>query len=397
MSSFKQKLAWRAYHFVHSHGWTADLVYGAAFHAQKVRRWLRYRSVSRDTVTPEELWAHRQFELAGGLITGVTNICNAKCSFCAYPKVVANKTLQTGVMSFEVFKKAVDEWAGLGGSRLDLTPVVGDPLVDPGLLDKLDYAVGKGMRVSLTTNAILLVKNDNYRQLIDRGIREVYISTQGTSKAMYEQVYGVKQFDEAMSGIRHLLEYNRSRGEPVKIAIRFRNAEKPSAITRSPEFKKYLLPYFSENVRVNFTVDFDNWGGTIKAEDLKGNMRLRQLPKPLNIPCASLFGVVVRHDGNVRLCGCRLVRNDLDDLVVGNIRDNSMKEIAESDRAWAIIKGFYSGQRPETCRGCTVYEPVSRAWLQARAQAKAIRAGSAETSVSTLRHSPAPGVKQESA
>jgi radical SAM protein with 4Fe4S-binding SPASM domain len=373
MSSLSQKLAWRTYHFVHSNGLVADVVYRAAFHVHRLLRVMRYRSVSRDTVTPEELWAHRQFELSGGLITGVTNICNAKCSFCAYPKVVANKTLQTGVMSSEVFQKAVDEWAGLGGTRLDLTPVVGDPLVDPGLLDKLDYAVKRGMRVSLTTNAILLDKNDNYRQLIDRGIREVYISTQGTSKAMYQEIYGVNHFDEALSGIRHLLEYNRSKGEPIKVAIRFRNAEKPSAIARSAEFKKYLKPYFSENVRVNYTVDFDNWGGTIKAEDLKGNMRLRQLPRQLNIPCASLFGVVVRHDGNVRLCGCRLVRNDLDDLVVGNIRENTMKEIAESDRAWAIIKGFYSGQRPETCRGCTVYEPVSRAWLQARAQAKARR------------------------
>jgi radical SAM protein with 4Fe4S-binding SPASM domain len=380
MSSLSQKLVWGAYHFVHSNGVVADLVYRSAYHVQRLRRHFHYRSVSRDVVTPEELWAHRQFELAGGLITGVTNICNAKCSFCAYPKVVANKTLQTGVMSQEIFQKAVDEWAALGGTRMDLTPVVGDPLVDPGLLDKLDYAVKKGMRVSLTTNAILLDKNDNYRQLIDRGIKEVYISTQGTSKAMYEQIYGVKHFDEAMSGIRHLLEYNRSRGEPIKVAIRFRNAEKPSEITRSPEFKKYLKPYFSAQVRVNFTVDFDNWGGTIKAEDLKGNMRMRQLPKQLNVPCASLFGVVVRHDGSVRLCGCRLVRNDLDDLVVGNIRENTMKEIAESERAWNIIKGFYTGQRPETCRGCTVYDPVSRDWLEARAAEKAQRAANPKIS-----------------
>ena len=73
----------------------------------------------------------------------MTNICNAKCSFCAYPKVVENKTLQTGVMSFDIFKKAVDEWAAVGGQNLDLTPVVGDPLVDPGVLDKVDYAVNR--------------------------------------------------------------------------------------------------------------------------------------------------------------------------------------------------------------------------------------------------------------
>lgn len=370
MSRFFQKLVWRTYHFVHSNGLIADVVYGGGFQVERlIRRW-RYRSVSRNAVTPEELWSHRQFGLASGLITGVTNICNAKCSFCAYPKVVANKTLETGVMSFAIFQKAVDEWARLGGTQLNLTPVVGDPLVDPGLLDKLDYAVKKGLRVILTTNAILLDKNDNYRQLIDRGIREIYISIQGTSKALYEQIYGVNHFDEAMSGIRHLLEYNRSRGEPIKIGIRFRNAEKPSEIIRSLEFKQYLKPYFSENVRVNFTVDFDNWGGTIKAEDLQGNMRLRQLPKQMNVPCINLFGIMVRHDGGVRMCGCRLVRNDRDDLVVGNMQETTIKELAESDQAWNIIKGFYAGQRPETCRDCTFYQPISRAWLASRAQAK---------------------------
>jgi len=369
MSSASQKLSTRIFHFVHSNGLLADAVYGGAYYVQRYLRARLYRKVARDTVTVEELWGQRHFEAAGRLITGVTNICNAKYSFCAYPKVVANKTLQTGVMPLDTFKKAVDDWASLGGTQMDLTPVVGDPLVDPGLIDKLDYAVGPGgqTNVCLTTNAILLDKNDNYRRLIDHGIHEVYISTQGTSREMYEKVYGVKQFEEAMSGIRHLLEYNRSQGEPARIVIRFRNAEKPSEIIRSPEFKKYLQPYFSEKVRINFTVDFDNWGGTILPEDMKGNMRMRKLPPQLNVPCISLFGVAVRHDGNVRLCACRLVRNDLDDLVVGNLKENSMKEIAEGDRAWATIKGFYSGQRPETCRGCTLYQPVTREWLTERA------------------------------
>ena len=101
---------------------------------------------------------------------------------------------------------------------LDLTPVVGDPLVDPGLLD---YAVkqAKIQTVGLTTNAILLDKSDNYKRIIDHGIGDVFISTQGTSKAMYEQVYGVNQFDAVMSGLRHLLEYNKSQGEPALVFL----------------------------------------------------------------------------------------------------------------------------------------------------------------------------------
>ena len=55
MSSLLQKMEWRTYHFVHSHGLVADIVYRVAFHVQRLKRSLSYRSVSRDTVTPEEL------------------------------------------------------------------------------------------------------------------------------------------------------------------------------------------------------------------------------------------------------------------------------------------------------------------------------------------------------
>ena len=141
MNNLLRKLGWRIYHTVHTNGPAADVVYWGAYYVENFWRGLKYKKISRQVITPEELWAHRHLVPSSGLVTGVTNICNAKCSFCAYPKVVANKTLQTGIMPFDVFKKAVDEWAVVGGQSLDLTPVVGDPLVDPGLLEKVDYAV----------------------------------------------------------------------------------------------------------------------------------------------------------------------------------------------------------------------------------------------------------------
>ena len=322
MTTLLRKLSWRIYHAVHTNGLAADVVYWGAYYVENIWRGLKYKKISKHHITPEELFAHRQFTPSSNLVTGVTNICNAKCTFCAYPKVVANKTLQTGIMPFDIFKKAVNEWAVLGGQSLDLTPVVGDPLVDPGLLEKVDYAVNQARikHVVLTTNAILINRDETYKKLIDLGIGGVYISTQGASREAYEKIYGVKHYDNAMSGIRNLLEYNHARGEPARIVIRFRNAEKPSQIIRSQDFIKNIKPYLSEKVRINFTVDFDNWGGTIQPADLSGSMRLRKLPPPLNVPCKNLFNFAVRHDGRVRLCGCRLTRNDIDDLVVGNIK-----------------------------------------------------------------------------
>ncbi len=182
MKNFAKKAGWRLYHFVHTNGAVADFVYWGAFYVQNFFRSRQYKKYANHHITPEELFEYRKLTPSSYLVTGVTNICNAKCTFCAYPKVVANKTLQTGVMSFEVFRKAIDEWAALGGQSLDLTPVVGDPLVDPGLLDKVDYAVNKaGLKdVYLTTNAILINKKETYKKLIRfRYRRRLYQHVQG--------------------------------------------------------------------------------------------------------------------------------------------------------------------------------------------------------------------------
>jgi MoaA/NifB/PqqE/SkfB family radical SAM enzyme len=121
-----------------------------------------------------------------------------------------------------------------------------------------------------------------------------------------------------------------------------------------------LKPYLSEKVRANFTVDFDNWGGTIQPKDMSGAMKMRRLPPQLDVPCQGLFGFAIRHDGNVRLCGCRLTRTDLDDLVVGNLHQKSLAEISRSDEAWNIIKGIYSGKRPKPASAASFTTPLTK-------------------------------------
>lgn len=362
------------YHTVHTHGLLADVVYGAAYPVKNA--WLRLRNwaANREKVTPEELYEYRHLMASSNLIVGVTNVCNARCIFCAYPRAVDNRDLKGGVMPLALFKKIVDEWKTLGGDDVDLTHTVGDPLVDPGLLEKIDYAIHQAgiKRVTFTTNGILLNRNDNYRHLIDAGVKEIYISTEGTNREIYEKVYGVKHYEDMLSGVHNLLEYNRVKGEPTSIAIRFRNSQKPSEIIRSQDFLRVIKPYFSTKVRCNFTVEFDNWGGLIKEQDLTGNMRLRKLPKSVAVPCRALFGFMVRYDGSVRLCGCRFVRSDMDDMVVGNLREQTLLEISKSSKAWEIIKGFYSGKRPETCVGCSLYHPINQKWFHNRMDVAAV-------------------------
>ena len=354
------------YQRIRRNAFVADATYWVARCAQPVRRRLHHLSVRWNPRTPDQVYQYRHLSSSAWLQISVANICNARCSFCAYPKAVDTGSLPLGTMSFEVFRKAVDEWAAIGGENLDVTPIVGDSLVDPGLLEKLDYAinVAKIKRVQLITNGILLNRKDLYKRLVDSRVDAIGISTQGTSRELYAKVYGVDKYDEMLAGVRKLLEYNRAQGEPVRVAIYFRHAQRPGAILRSRDFRMHIKPYLSPRVRFFFTAEYVNWGGTIVDTDLTGVMRLRRPLPVLNVPCAQLFGYVVQHDGTVRLCGCALSRSDHDDMVVGNIRHETLSEIAQGDRAWNIISGFYSGVRPETCRGCTLYAPIDRKWIK---------------------------------
>src|SRR6266705_1178700 len=101
----------------------------------------------QETLTAMEM---RPFELHLEL----TNLCNADCVFCPYQF----QTRETQFMPDEVFHKAVDDYVSSGGGSMGLTPIVGDALIDPKFVARVNYLRSRPTidRIWLTTNAILL-------------------------------------------------------------------------------------------------------------------------------------------------------------------------------------------------------------------------------------------------
>jgi hypothetical protein len=187
----------------------------------------------------------------------------------------------------------------------------------------------------------------------------IAISLPGLDAETYKTVYGIDRYPDVIKGIAALLRYNQERGEPSRIVLRFRNPDKPSVLVRSKDFIDYIRPYLSDKVTCNFTIDYDNWGGSINEQDMHGVMKLRAIPPRINVPCSNLFNFTIRYDGSVRLCGCRLKDTEDDGLVVGNIRDSTLEELGRSQKVHDIIEGFYHGVRPSTCEQCSFYRPLS--------------------------------------
>ena len=309
---------------------------------------------------------YEQRIVMGTLFFSVSSICNAKCVFCAYKDGKGPK----GNMPFETFKKAADEYASMGGKVISFTPTVGDPLVDPGLLKKIHYAVSlPGIeRVLFYTNGIALPKNDLYRKLIDSGIQDLRISMAETEREGYNRIYGVKAYDVMINGVHKLLQYNRECGEPVAVSINFRSSKGPQDVLDSPDFKQYIAPYLSGRVMYDFINDYDNWGGTIKEEDLEGVMRMRRIPRMKRMPCIKTFDLMVLFNGAVRLCACRFVETEFDELIVGNIHQESLRDIFYGSRVAALREAFVDNTLPPVCATCSLYQPATVRWLERRAR-----------------------------
>ncbi|RMD65943.1 radical SAM protein [Candidatus Pacearchaeota archaeon] len=287
----------------------------------------------------------------------VTNICNARCTFCAYRLSTDKKE----IMPFKTFQKGLDQFLDVGGKAIVLTPVVGDPLIDPGLFQKIAYAKSKGINdISFYTNGNLLLSNDNYKKIVDCGVTRLDISIGELDKKKHCRIYGIQEqvYDRMLKGLHELLKYNKQKGERVRIIVGFRPMSTPNEVMNSPDFKRVLQPFLSKRVTINIMQVFDNFGGMITPKDLLGNMKLKKPYSQKYYPCVRLYNAIsILPQGDVRLCGCRLRKSRYDELVVGNIFKQHLKDIYAGTKAKKIRENFTKNKLPEVCKACTFYEP----------------------------------------
>ena len=127
------------------------------------------------------------------------NICNANCTFCAYQFNEESKE----TMSLDLFKRTLDSTFRVGHlGTLVLTPVAGEPLADKTIFDKIAYAKSKGVeKIILTSNGILLSRNDAYKKLLDAEIHTIHISSPGLDDAAYRRLYKTPHFHRILDGI----------------------------------------------------------------------------------------------------------------------------------------------------------------------------------------------------
>jgi len=269
------------------------------------------------------------------------------------------------MMPFEIFKKGVDSYIAMGGEWIEFTPLAGDPLADVNLFDKISYAKSAGIKkVSFATNAILLDSRENYRRIIDSGVDWLQISTPGFDRSAYERIYRTSKYDDVINGIINLAEYKKSTGSDILIVTAFR-IDRPIEQVYAEEGFLKLKKYYDQGLltidRENIISEMHNWTGQVSGEDLPQGMILRPaLEKRFNIPCVQILGAAaVMQTGQVRMCACRYLESEFDDLIAGDINEADLGDILNGPGVSKLIKRMLSGDWPAACHDCTLYKPAS--------------------------------------
>jgi MoaA/NifB/PqqE/SkfB family radical SAM enzyme len=296
-------------------------------------------------------------ELDQGYAVGieVSNICNANCVFCAYQYQERPKQF----MSDEVFQLCLDQFVDLGGGVTSLGSLVGDPLLDPNYVERVRLARARPeiTGVSMTTNVIHLDKV-GARELLQAGVTNMTVSTTGFDEEMYIRIFRSRQYKRMKANLLDLLRVNVELGRPTRIEVGLRVDRPVSEVMSDPGFDEVVR--LADAVSSN--AYYDNWSGRIESADLSGTMKIRPDAYKLvkrRLPCAQLWvGTLILVDGTVTACGCRDLNGD-SDLVLGNIRDTSLREMLRSERFHRLQSDWLAGKLPSICVDCRHYRPYT--------------------------------------
>ncbi|MDP3052557.1 MAG: radical SAM/SPASM domain-containing protein [bacterium] len=276
----------------------------------------------------------------------ITNTCNARCCFCPYKYMKRPK----GMMSDEIFEKTVKDYVEIGGGRVELTPVPGEVFLDKKAIERIKFlrSFEEIKEISFYTNGIFL-NNFDMEELLASGVNNITVTFGGTDREEYREIFGVDMFDRVSGNLIKLGETNRRLNRPVSLAISFRTSKKLSLFTKTDLFKA-----LSRDFRIDYQYNYHSWGGLIKQDDLKGEMRMSPLPvNKIKEPCGlSYSGLRVAWNGDVTPCWC----GDIEiDLKIGNIMENSLIDIWKGEKMINFRESFIKGKPPLICRKCEHY------------------------------------------
>jgi radical SAM protein with 4Fe4S-binding SPASM domain len=275
--------------------------------------------------------------------------CNFKCSFCptGHRDLIAETGRFQGAMKLEIFQKVIDDLGEFDQPIKVLRMYKdGEPFLNKRLADMVSYArrAGHIEYIDTTTNGTLL-SPDRVEPVLQAGIDKINISVDGMDVATYQRFTGFKfDFKNFIENIKWLYANKGSCEIVVKI---------PGELITDAQRQEFFDTFGDHCDRI-FVENFAPCWPEFDIEQHTGvkiTKGIYQQDIGSTDTCPYIFyGYSVNADGLVSSCFLDWGRK----LVIGDVREQSMKQIWNSERMNALRLQHLEGRRLQNgvCGNC---------------------------------------------
>ncbi len=269
----------------------------------------------------------------------ISNICNLQCSFCP---VVEKDKKTMNLSEFEAILKQVAPLA-----EIICLHLMGEPLAHPRFVEILEICEKYNTQIELTTNGILINKyKDNILQL--KCVRQINFSLQA-----FKDNFSHRDMTQYLTPIFEFIKLGHNLKPLLYTNLRLWNQESYNSDNEDIFVK--IEKFFDININRNIEVE------AIKSKKIWNRLYLH-FDSRFEWPsfdltyqgtqgrCNGILNHIGIHaDGSV--VPCCLDKNAIINL--GNLKEQTLSEIINSDRFTAMKTGFSHGKLVEKlCQHC---------------------------------------------
>lgn len=280
--------------------------------------------------------------------------CNLNCWFCAYNFLDEHRLNEVNkmYMSLDIFKQYVKKCINFGFDEFQLTPIIGEPLLDSTLLQKIEFlhSFKSLKRVSFFTNFIK-IKEEELKQLLSFPKLTMTISVYGLDKEIYKNTTNVDAFEIFENNIVLLSRIYKPTSIPIEFFIRcpwndITNKLK-TIIKILSKIKPFNVNYYKRN-NLAFLNWNGNWCGLIPNNTFPNQ---REDHNREGICWYSLIDNSIDPSGDIVLCGACDVEKK---TIIGNINKQTFDEIYSEDSKYAdCLREQHSNKYTGCCKKCS--------------------------------------------
>lgn len=315
---------------------------------------------------------------------GIAKFCNINCTFCygLYQNPM-KKLIQREVL-LQTLRDAKDIGVKSIGFIGD-----GEPTCNPHVYEALTLGKQLGIDMALSTNGVLLDNDEKRKTVLDSCVWMRFCFSAGTRDG-YKKVHRKDYFDKVVKNIKRLVELKKEFG--YKCDIGLQAVFDPSTMLEDMKFESKLavelgvdylvikqcsLPDDGSSGMTHFDVnmyDSKEVLETLKYCESLSNEKTKIIPKwnlmekkgtknYKNCPSIPLISEI-SGNGDWYPCGFMFGEKDIfKKYKFGNLHEQSLKQIWESEKYWEIVKEMNSNFNvQEQCKGCCRQDKCNE-WL----------------------------------